>query len=300
MPSRHRIALSRREFLTAVAGAVVVAGASGAVVESTRHATASAGAAEVTPDLAAPTPAGSTPAVTHVAHRRPAAAPPTAEGDTTGASPPHPGPAFGSGVHVVSGLPGGPSRIAITVDDGYDSAVVGAFVRFARDSGVRLTMFPNGVYDAWTDHRADLAPLLESGQIQLGNHTWSHPRLTTLRDADVADQIRRNDAFLRRTFGIDPTPWFRPPYGVHDARTDAIAADLGYHAVTLWDGVFDDSSAHLTASQLLANARDCFAPGRIVLGHANHPPVTTVYGQLLDLIRGRHLQTVTLADVYGG
>ena len=55
-----------------------------------------------------------------------------------------------------------------------------AYTQFAKDTGVRLTFFVNGTYDSWTDNLAMLRPLVESGQIQLGNHTWSHPDLTTL------------------------------------------------------------------------------------------------------------------------
>ena len=50
--------------------------------------------------------------------------------------------------------------------------------------------------------------------------------------------------------------------------------------------------------ELLSYAREWFAAQAIVVGHANHPAVTTVYGELLDLIAERQLQTVTLADVW--
>jgi hypothetical protein len=54
----------------------------------------------------------------------------------------------------------------------------------------------------------------------------------------------------------------------------------------------------LSGEELLGFARQWFAAQSIVIGHANHTPVTTVYGQLLDLIRERGLRTVTLADVW--
>ncbi|MGW8257600.1 MAG: polysaccharide deacetylase family protein [Thermoguttaceae bacterium] len=37
---------------------------------------------------------------------------------------------------------------------------------------------------------------MESGQIQLANHTWSHPDLTTIGSSEIADQLRRNDRFM--------------------------------------------------------------------------------------------------------
>jgi peptidoglycan/xylan/chitin deacetylase (PgdA/CDA1 family) len=113
----------------------------------------------------------------------------------------------------------------------------------------------------------------------------------------VADELRRNRDFLHTTFGVRDTPFFRPPYGAHDARVDRIAADLGHSTVVLWNGTLGDSRL-LTPQELLAAARQWFTAQRIVVGHANHTPVTTIYGDLLGLLAERGLRTVTLADVW--
>ncbi|MCF6506898.1 polysaccharide deacetylase family protein [Blastococcus sp. MG754426] len=197
---------------------------------------------------------------------------------------------------VVDALPGEGDLLALTIDDGTSSEVVAAFARFAADSGTRMTFFPNGRYRAWEDNAALLRPLVDSGQVALGNHTWSHPDLTTLGDAEVAEEIRRNRDFLRSTFGVE-TPFFRPPFGAHDERTDRIAADLGHPTIAMWNGTLEDYRV-LTAEELVAAARRWFSARTIVVGHANHPTVTTVYGQLLELVAERGLTTVTLADVW--
>ena len=131
-------------------------------------------------------------------------------------------------------IPGQGDLLALTVDDGVDSEVVRLYTQLAKDTGIRLTFFVNGVYDSWRDNAALLRPLVDSGQIQLGNHTWSHPDLTTLSKDQVADQLQRNDRFLRSTFGADATPYFRPPYGNHNDAVDAVAAAvLGIHPARL-------------------------------------------------------------------
>jgi peptidoglycan/xylan/chitin deacetylase (PgdA/CDA1 family) len=198
---------------------------------------------------------------------------------------------------VVSGLPGEGTSLALTIDDGTSTEVVAAWAAFAVDSGVRLTFFPNGRYRSWLDNAALLRPLVDSGQVALGNHTWSHPDLTTLDDAAVAEEIRRNRDFLRATFGVHDSPFFRPPYGAHDERTDRIAGDLGHPTIALWNGTLGDFRV-LSAAELVGAAQRWFTAQRIVVGHANHPAVTAVYGDLLALIRARGLQTVTLADVW--
>ncbi len=198
---------------------------------------------------------------------------------------------------VVTDLPGEGTSLALTIDDGTSTEVVAAYAQFAADTGVRLTFFPNGMYSSWTDNAAALQPLIDSGQVAIGNHTWSHPDLMTLSDAEIAEEIARNRDFLRNTFGVRDMPFFRPPFGSHDERVDAIAADQGHPTIAMWNGTLGDSTV-LTGPELVAFAREWFIEQAIVIGHANHPAVTTVYGELLDLISERKLRTVTLADVW--
>jgi peptidoglycan-N-acetylglucosamine deacetylase len=186
----------------------------------------------------------------------------------------------------------------LTVDDGASVPVVGALAQFCRDSGTRLTFFVNGANPSWSVHAPTLRPMVDSGQVQMANHTWSHPYLNRMSLTAVADQIRGNADFLRNTYGSDGAPYFRPPYGVHNADIDRVAADQGYTTVTLWDADVGDSRPENETS-LIANAARAFQPQQIVLIHANLPPVTHCYAQLLDLISSRGLQTVTLNEMFG-
>jgi peptidoglycan/xylan/chitin deacetylase (PgdA/CDA1 family) len=198
---------------------------------------------------------------------------------------------------VLSTLPGPSDLMALTLDDGVDTTVVRAYAQLARDTGIRLTMFVNGVYASWTENRDLLLPLVESGQLQLGNHTWRHRDLSKLEARDIADELRHNDQFLKHTFGVDAAPYFRPPYGAYNDVVTEVATDLGYTVTTLWNGNLGDD-AILRPRDLVVNAQKYFVPQNIVIGHLNHPPVTTVYHQLIDVITERKLRTVTLDDVF--
>jgi peptidoglycan-N-acetylglucosamine deacetylase len=198
---------------------------------------------------------------------------------------------------VLTRVPGEGNRIVLTVDDGASSPVVAAFAQFARDSGTRLTFFVNGANPSWSDNAPALRPLLDSGQVQMANHTWSHPNLSRMALSAVDDQIRRNADFLRNTYGADGTPFFRPPFGAHNADIDRVAADRGYTSITMWSGDVGDSAPENETS-LVSRATKSFQPGQIVLMHANLPTITHCYGQLLDLIHSRNLQTVTLREVF--
>lgn len=207
--------------------------------------------------------------------------------------PSHRAPADG----LLTRIPADGRRFALTVDDGTSSAVVAAFARFCSDTGIRMTFFVNGANASWTDNAPALRPMVESGQIQLGNHTWSHPYITRLTDGEVADQIQRNADFLADTYGVDGRPFFRPPFGRHTLRNDRVATDLGYRTITMWSEAVGDHRP-IDAATLIEGASRAFQPGRIALAHANLPTITHCYPALLDLIRSRGLETVTLADVF--
>jgi peptidoglycan/xylan/chitin deacetylase (PgdA/CDA1 family) len=265
--------LDRRRFLFAVAATVAVTGISLSSGNGSKETVARAEVLGSAPNPVAPPP--------------PKLLPP-------------PGPASRvalPGGAVLSKLPGDGDLLAWTVDDGVDTDVVRLYTQFAKDSGVRLTYFVTGVFKSWTDNAALLRPLVESGQIQLANHTWTHPDLTKLSPRQIADELQTTDAFLRNTYGVDAAPYFRPPYGHHNAVVDAVAADLGYQVPTLWSGDLRDSAV-LSEDQVVRMADQYFTAQNIVIGHLNHAPVTRVYGQLVEIIRARQLRTVTLNDVF--
>ncbi|MBX3091700.1 MAG: polysaccharide deacetylase family protein [Cryobacterium sp.] len=198
---------------------------------------------------------------------------------------------------ALSGLPGKGKLLAWTVDDGVSSDVVAAYAKFAAETGTRITFFPNCMYSSWVNNAKALRPLVESGHVQFGNHTFSHPNLTKLSDAGIVKELQKNAAVLKNTFGVDPAPYYRPPYGYLDKRVQQVASGIGYTAPILWYGSLSDSSV-LTTGQIVGFAKKWFLAQHIVIAHANHPAVTKVFPRLLDIIRTRGLTTVTLNDVF--
>ena len=290
--------MDRRVFLSAVAGAAVLtlAGCEGRMQRE--FPTESSGAQERRSSTPQITPTSTPP--------RPTSAQPTSSDPTrTPVSPAPPVPLQGPPQLAKVALPAGgitklPGRrplLAWTVDDGIDADVVGKYIEFAAATGTRLTLFINGADPGWTKHAALLRPLVASGQVQLGNHTWDHPNLTKLSDSRVVAELQRNHDFISSTYGVDARPYFRPPYGFHNSRVDHLAASIGYTTPVLWYGSLSDS-ARIAPEQVVAFATQWFLPGHIVIGHANFPSVTTVFSQLSAIIHERGLQTVTLNDVF--
>jgi peptidoglycan/xylan/chitin deacetylase (PgdA/CDA1 family) len=210
--------------------------------------------------------------------------------------PPHPGRPT-----VVSRAPRRTRQIALTIDDGYSPETVAAYVAFAQRTRIPITFQPNGCYQAiWNRHATVLRPLVEAGQVQIGNHTWTHHNLLARgrSDADIRADVERNEQWIQRTFGITSRPWFRPPYGSHNVHVDGVVAEAGFTKIMMWNGSFGDSTP-LSPEQLMGLARQYLQPGTIMIGHANHPTITGLFDQVEALIEQRQLEPVTLDTMFG-
>jgi len=198
---------------------------------------------------------------------------------------------------AIYGLPGEGDLVAFTIDDGISSEVVGAYAEFARRSGMRLTFFVTAQYPSWTEHADALRPMVESGQIQMANHTWSHPDLLTVGDGRIREELERCGDFIRTTFGVEAAPYFRPPYGNSDGRVLAAARSVGYAQAVHWYGSVGDSGPISDANMSMLIGR-WFLPQHIVIGHANVRTVLTHFDEIAATIRDRGLQPVTLDDLF--
>jgi peptidoglycan/xylan/chitin deacetylase (PgdA/CDA1 family) len=187
--------------------------------------------------------------------------------------------------------------IAWTVDDGWDADVVESYAAFARETGARLTFFICGSANGWSRSASILKPLVESGQVQIANHTHSHIRMVDASDDVIRDELMTNHDVIQNLFGVDARPYFRPPFGVYDERVARVAASVGYTVPVLWNGTLSDAGA-IDPTLLVDFASRYMKPGVILLGHANHWPVATVFPQLVKILEDRNLVTVTLNDVY--
>jgi peptidoglycan/xylan/chitin deacetylase (PgdA/CDA1 family) len=214
------------------------------------------------------------------------------------AEPRIPPPVPGRATTIVHSLTRNTRQIALTIDDGFDAETVAAYVKMAVDTGIALTFNPVGrLAHTWEPHAKALAPLVERGQVQIGNHTYHHLDLRKLSDARVRSEIEQNEEWIERTFKVTARPYLRPPSGLHDTRVNEIAGSLGYTKLLLWDGSFEDAVT-VSAQALLANAQAALQAGAIVVGHANVETVTRLYPQIIELIKERHLQPVTLDQMF--
>lgn len=71
--------------------------------------------------------------------------------------------------------------------------------------------------------------------ITLGSHTWSHPNLTRLSDAELEGELLRPLSWLSERFR-QVIPWLAYPYGLASDRVRKAAAAAGYEGAVLVEG----------------------------------------------------------------
>ena len=194
-------------------------------------------------------------------------------------------------------LPSRTKRMAWTVDDGFNPEAVHRYIQFIKRRNIRLTFFVVAAAPAWTKYQAELQPLIDSGQVQIANHTARHRDLTKLSASAIRAELVDNHQFIQSTFGIDARPFFRPPFGAINMRVVREAAAVGYTKPIIWSGTLADASK-LSTRRIAGFARRYVFNGVVLLGHANNLRTAPIFDYILGLARRKGLKTVTLNDVY--
>jgi peptidoglycan/xylan/chitin deacetylase (PgdA/CDA1 family) len=120
-------------------------------------------------------------------------------------------------------------EIWLTFDDGPHPKQTDRVLKTLDKFGIKATFFVVGEN---ADKQKQLVKKAYDAGHRIGNHSFTHPDLTKLSDAEVRSEIARTHDIISDYLGRD---WiFRPPYGAHNARVDKVVAALGYRLV-LWN-----------------------------------------------------------------
>jgi peptidoglycan-N-acetylglucosamine deacetylase len=155
--------------------------------------------------------------------------------------------------------------VALTFDDGpspWTLPIADALERH----GSRGTFFALGDATA-ADGGGDILRRLVDAGHEVGNHTFTHPYLTTLEDDAIRDELGRAGDELQEALGFRPAYW-RAPFFDSDERVRAALNGLAGREV--WYSTMPedwDRPGEETARRVL----DVLQPGDIVVLHDGRP-----------------------------
>lgn len=186
--------------------------------------------------------------------------------------------------------------VALTFDDGPDAAYVDEVLDALAARRVPATFFVTGGELAATP---DAGRRLVAAGHELGNHSWSHPRMVLQSPRFVREEIARTDAAIRAA-GHHGEIHFRPPFGYKLVVLPWVLSRADRTTV-MWD-VEPDSYPDVaaTAEGIAAHVVERVRPGSIVLLHVWYPTRQTsrdAVPLVVDALHAKRYRFVTVSEL---
>ncbi|MEU5443862.1 polysaccharide deacetylase family protein [Streptomyces griseofuscus] len=150
--------------------------------------------------------------------------------------------------------------VGLTFDDGPSNDHTPAVLNALRQNGLRATMFNEGQYAA--AYPAQVKAEIDAG-MWVGNHSYTHPHLTQLSQAQIDSEVSRTQQAVASAGGGTPK-LFRPPYGETDATLKGVEAKYGLTEV-IWD--IDSGDWNGASTDAIVQAVSRLGNGQVILMH---------------------------------
>jgi peptidoglycan/xylan/chitin deacetylase (PgdA/CDA1 family) len=211
------------------------------------------------------------------------------------------GPAWGAEPVTIWAGPPTQKAVALTFDDGPSPIYTPQIMALLKQYGAHGTFFVIGK-QVEQDPRLVQA-LLQDGN-EVGNHSFSHPRMTQENQISRAQEVERTALDLD-LLGCPAAPrLFRPPYGAYDDRLKSYLAHTGRHLV-LW-GIDSGDWQGLAAPAIIKNVLGRVRNGAIVIFHdgdeqdqADRRPTVEALKTILPALQTAGYRMVTVSELVG-
>ncbi|MEA2621279.1 MAG: peptidoglycan-N-acetylglucosamine deacetylase [Chloroflexota bacterium] len=190
-------------------------------------------------------------------------------------------------------------RVALTFDVEHPdrptvSGVTERLVEVLDSRGVISTMFIQG---RWAQAYPRLTEQIAMAGHLVGNHSHFHARMPSFNDSGLASDVRSAGAAIRDACGVNPTPWFRCPFGAgsDDERVLRGLAKLGYRDVG-WHVDSKDWAARgpkALVERVVARTLE-HGDGAVVLMHGWPRWTPDAVGAIVDRLRSEDAAFVTI------
>lgn len=181
--------------------------------------------------------------------------------------------------------------VALTFDDGPNSTSTPQVLKALKAHHAVATFFMLGSQAEY--YPAIAKQVLEAGH-EIGSHTENHRDLSTLKDAQIQQELGEASHKIEAAVGQKPT-LLRPPYGAYNDKV-MYAAKKNRTPIILWsvDSLdWKSRNAKAVNDVVLRNVK----PGAIVLMHDIHLSTAEALPSLLTALEQQGYQFVTVSQL---
>lgn len=195
---------------------------------------------------------------------------------------------FASGARV-----GRRRAVALTYDDG-PCVDTDTLLAILAEEGAAATFFVVGHNAA--RHPDIMARLASAPHVELGSHTVNHLDLTRAAPPVIAAEVNHNTDLIQRLTGRRVV-LFRPPWGRHDRRVDAVARSAGQSLILY--GLDSGDWSHKSVAETIERVVNEATHGDIILLHDTLPSTIDASRPLIRALKARGFDLVTVSDLLG-
>ncbi len=156
-------------------------------------------------------------------------------------------------------------KVAFSFDATWGADLTDEILTILDEHGLKTTFFLAGY---WVDKHPDYVAKIAAAGHEIGNHSYSHPHMTTLDEKGIAYELQKNEYLIQDLTG-QRTTLFRPPFGEYDNKVISVASALGYHTIQ-WS-VDSLDWKNLSSNKIYERVMSQIKPGSIVLFHNAAP-----------------------------
>ncbi|MFS0643452.1 polysaccharide deacetylase family protein [Siminovitchia sp. 179-K 8D1 HS] len=180
--------------------------------------------------------------------------------------------------------------VAFLINVAWGNEFLPSMLQTLKKHNVQATFFLEG---RWVKENPDLAKMIAAAGHEIGNHSYSHPRMESLGVAEARDEIVKANEVIEATTGKKPV-WFGPPSGGFREETIEIAHGLNMKTV-LWTVDTIDWQKPPPGT-IMKRVMSKIHPGAMVLMHPTDP-TDQALEPLIIQIKSKHLRIGTVSKL---
>lgn len=182
--------------------------------------------------------------------------------------------------------------VGLTFDDGPNGETTTQLLNALRSAGARATFFNIGTK---VQQNPALARSQTDAGMWVGNHSWTHPHLTQMSQAQMTSELSQTQNAIRQATGQNPR-LFRPPYGETNGTLRAVEAQLGLTEV-IWSVDSRDWAGASTAQ--IVQAASTLQNGGVILMHDGYQTTINAIPQIVGNLASRNLCAGAISPATG-
>ncbi|WP_124332467.1 delta-lactam-biosynthetic de-N-acetylase [Paenibacillus macerans] len=186
----------------------------------------------------------------------------------------------------------------LTFDNGYENGYTAPILDTLKAKKVPAVFFVTGHYVK--DQPELLKRMVAEGHL-IGNHSWSHPDMTTISDERIRDELERVKQETAKVTGRQEMKYLRPPRGIFSDRTLRVTKELGYTNV-FWSVAYKDwdVKAQRGADYAYRQVVSQLHPGAVILLHSVSKDNAAALGSIIDEARRQGYEFKSLDELRQG